>query len=115
MSAITVKIIYSERVTCREVLEKIRAELPEGFEVTLESAEFGAPVAPTRESVGTELIALSVQMDRVAHNMDELALVHGDDKPEYGDGEKWAIVSHAIELHGAAGSARSWAAKITGE
>lgn len=113
MSAIAVKIIYSERVTCREVLEKIRAALPEGcFDVTLEGAEFGAPVVPTRESVAAELLALSEQMDRVAHNMDELALVHGADKPEYSESEKWAIVSHAIELHGAAGMARGWAARI---
>lgn len=114
MSAITVKIIYSERVTCREVLEKIRAELPEGFEVTLESAEFGAPAAPTRESVAAELLALSEQMDRVAHNMDALALVHGDDKPDHEEGWTWALLSHAIELHGAAGMARGWAAGIVG-
>ena len=114
MSAITVKIIYSERVTCREVLEKIREALPEGFEVALEAAEFGASTAPTRESVAAELLALSEQMDRVAHNMDELALVHGDDKPEYSESEKWAIVSHAIELHGAAGMARSWAKGMVG-
>lgn len=109
MSAIAVKIIYSERVTCREVMEKIRAALPEGFEVVLEAAEFGASAAPTRESAAAELLALSEQMDKVASNMDELALAHDSEKPDHIDGGTWALLSHAIELHGAAGMARSWA------
>ena len=71
--------------------------------------------APTRESVAAELLALSEQMDKVARNMDELALTHGTEQPDHIEGGTWALLSHAIELHGSAGMARSWAAGITGE
>ena len=115
MSAIAVKIIYSERVTCREVVEKISAALPEGFEVVLEAAEFGASTAPTSESVAAELIALSEQMDKVASNMDELAIINGNEQPDRINGGTWALLPRAIELHGVADAARFWAAWMTGE
>jgi len=71
--------------------------------------------AGTRESVAAELLSIAEQMDKVARNMDELALVHGNEQPDHIEGGTWALLSHAIELHGVAGAARSWDAGLTGE
>lgn len=113
MSAeLTLKIKYSDRITCRAVIGMVRAVLPESCEVSPVKAVFGTDQGPSREYVAEELAALAEQMDIVARDMDQLALVHGVEQEDHEAGGSWAILSHSIELHGAAGMARSWAAEI---
>lgn len=44
--------------------------------------------------------------------MELLAFAGGKEVTPYESAHHWAILSHSIELHGAAGMARSWAAEI---
>lgn len=176
MAEITIKITHTDRITCREVLERVKAALP-GLKVALELADFGSNAQPTesemcemvakrdkwedratrlaqavgerfgvdvgewssandpicnaleildspslddilgvcRKSVAAKLITLEGQMDGVAGDMEAIAYGDAVDHAPYESSEEWAILSRAIELHGAADMARGWAFCLGGE